>query len=207
MGDRDWHELYLRGLMTQIDLERYEELVSEHAELADELASRLDNSGPWDAEMVSRGRAMLALRNTFAALLDEPRGVAITDELFCWPVEDSARGLNERTAVRLVNAVIIRAIENAVREVRISLCDDLLRIEQEGNEPAPGSALSAPRSLLPPVISRLKRVAHLDPLRLGVRQVGSLPIHWAGQNYEIGVSIEPAHDTESAVLTFSRLVA
>lgn len=201
MSERDWHDLYLRGLMSQLDLERYEELVCERLQLAEELAERLGDEEQWDRDMVRRARAMLAVRATFAQLLDEVSTEPISDELFSWPVEDCARTLQDRTAVRLVNVIIVRSIENGVGEVRITPTVDGVQIDIAGA--APSTMLTTPRSLLRPLLARLKHVAHLDPERRGIEQVGHLPIRYCGLDYEVRVTVVPGEEDESARLQFA----
>ncbi|MBI5834378.1 MAG: hypothetical protein HZB16_18940 [Armatimonadetes bacterium] len=203
MSERDWHDLYLRGLMSQLDLERYEELVCERLQLADELADRLSDEEGWDRDMVRRARAMLAVRATFASLLDEVSTEPISDELFSWPVEDSARTLQDRTAVRLVNVIIVRSIENGVGAVQITPTTDGVQIDITGH--APTTMLTTPRSLLRPLLARLKHVAHLDPERRGIEQIGHLPIRYCGRDYEIKVTVMPGDEDESARLEFASL--
>lgn len=206
MAERDWHELYLRGLMTQLDLDRYESLVTAHADLADELAARLADDQGWDPGMALRARAMLAVRTTYPAyteLLSSVPDAPLTDELFAWPVEESARTLNDRSAVRLVNAVVIRAIEHGLGAVRIAACEEGVAIEAAFSPT--GTLLTTPRGLLKPVMARLKRVARLDPECCGVEQTGLLPLRWAGVDYEVKVHIRPDAGEEAAVLSFRRV--
>jgi type II secretory ATPase GspE/PulE/Tfp pilus assembly ATPase PilB-like protein len=202
MDGRDWHELYLRGLMSQLDLERYEELVCDRRQLADELSARLRSGEAWDAEMVSRAHALLAVREAYGDLgLDDDR--EITDDLFSWPVEEAARTLESRTVIRLVNVIIVRAIEDGLDQVRITAAADGLHVDATAGG-APRRMVTAPLSLLPPLLSRLKRVARLDPTVADTPQHAAMPVRFAGIDYAVAVSVTPGPHGEAAELRFRR---
>lgn len=199
---RDWHDLYLRGLMSQLDLERYETLVCERRQLADELRTQLHNGEDWDAEMAHRAGALLAVCDTFGYLLaDDDR--EISDDLFSWPVEDAARTLEERTVIRLVNLIIVRAIEDGAQRVNVAAGPDEIHVEAAGGR-RPGGLVTAPLSLLAPLLARLKRVARLDPAVCGVTQAGHMPVRFCGVDYLVQVTVTRDTAGERAQLEFSR---
>jgi type II secretory ATPase GspE/PulE/Tfp pilus assembly ATPase PilB-like protein len=199
MEDRHWHELYLRGLMSQLDLERYEGLVAERRDLSDELEALLAAGNGWDAEMVARGRALLAVRDTFRELQADD-DVPLEDP-FTWPAEESVRTLDERTARRLVNLIIVRALQDGADRVSITPSADGAAVELSRDGQC-RHLLTTPRALLRPLLARLKSAALLDPTTRGVEQLGRLPVRYGGRDYQVRVLVRPGGDEESASLEF-----
>ena len=204
MGERDVHELYLRGLMSVVDQDRYETLVSERGGVAENLARRLEAPGDWDPEMVSRAQAILAVSRAFTELLSDENGTQpLTEDLFAYPVEEPANTLLGRTATRAVNMIIVRSIVNGWRQVTIDADESDVRVYvQDGDVVKP--LLTAPRSLLAPMMARLKQVARLDAHQTGAEQLAVMPVRYNDVDYRVSVRVTPQANDESAQLSFER---
>ena len=130
-----------------------------------------------------------------AGLSDESR-VLSADEL---PLDDLLHLANEAPVVRLVNLLLIEALDARASDVHLEGYADGLRVRYRVDgvlQPAP----SPPPHLTAAIISRLKIMADLDIAERRLPQDGRIRLRLQNRNVDVRVSTVPTLRGESVVL-------
>ncbi len=113
--------------------------------------------------------------------------------------EDLLESEDDAPIIRLINAVLSRAIKEGASDVHIEPCEDrlVIRLRVDG---ALREIFSAPRSLTVLVVSRVKVMARLDIAERRLPQDGRISLRVGGRAVDVRVSTLPATHGERVVL-------
>jgi general secretion pathway protein E len=125
----------------------------------------------------------------------EFRGMT-TDEI---PLDDLVHLANEAPVVRLVNLLLIEALDARASDVHLEGYPDGLRVRYRVDGVLQG-APSPPPSLTPAIISRLKIMADLDIAERRLPQDGRIRLRLQNRQVDVRVSTVPTLGGESVVL-------
>lgn len=220
MRVRDRHDHYLRGFMSQAEMERYEAQVSTRPALAAELAERLGDDEAWDPEMLARARALLSVSAAWFELVAPPAGTAKLnllgrEEPFDLAPYEIHPGTEEEEEAPFVEG--IETDEATLDRLLDGLLSGALRVGAEQVEVIPGGnsvrvmvntgdgarpMMLVPRHFHEPFVQRLKELADIPAEPLAAPQRGRLSYHYDGRDYRIWVCFEATAVGEIVTLTF-----
>ncbi|MEZ5978917.1 MAG: ATPase, T2SS/T4P/T4SS family [Planctomycetota bacterium] len=153
-------------------------------------------------------RAIAAAYDTGAAQVDELLSGVSADALEMAPDADEVDNLdlagtsddpNEVPSVKLVNLVLLRALRDKASDIHVEPGDQHVRIRFRIDGRLV-EIMTAPKQLLPSVISRLKILANLDIAERMGPQDGKFQIRYEGRSIDFRLSTLPVVGGEKAVL-------
>ena len=115
------------------------------------------------------------------------------------PLDDLVSLANEAPVVRLVNALLLEALEARASDVHIEGYANRLRVRYR-IDGVLRDAPSPPAHLMPAVISRLKIMAELDIAERRIPQDGRIRLRLQDRQVDVRVSTLPTLHSESVVL-------
>ncbi len=119
------------------------------------------------------------------------------------PLEEDAERLkdlaSEAPVIRLVNAIIARAVETQASDIHIEPFEDRLRVRYR-HDGVLAEMESPPARLIPAIISRVKIMARLDIAERRLPQDGRIKLAVRGQEVDFRVSTIPSLHGETVVL-------
>ena len=126
-----------------------------------------------------------------------------TSEEDAAPLEEDAERLkdlaSEAPVIRLVNAIIARAVETQASDIHIEPFEDRLRVRYR-HDGVLAEMDSPPARLIPAIISRVKIMARLDIAERRLPQDGRIKLAVRGQEIDFRVSTIPSLHGETVVL-------
>ena len=135
-------------------------------------------------------------QGVIAGLAGEARVAGSADEI---PLDDLLHLANEAPVVRLVNLLLIEALEARASDVHLEGYQDGLRVRYR-IDGVLQEAPSPPPHLTPAIISRLKIMADLDIAERRIPQDGRIRLRLQNRQVDVRVSTVPTLGGESVVL-------
>jgi general secretion pathway protein E len=135
-------------------------------------------------------------QGVIAGLAGEARVTGNVDEI---PLDDLLHLANEAPVVRLVNLLLIEALEARASDVHLEGYQDGLRVRYR-IDGVLQEAPSPPPHLTPAIISRLKIMADLDIAERRIPQDGRIRLRLQNRQVDVRVSTVPTLGGESVVL-------
>ena len=134
-------------------------------------------------------------QGVIAGLAEEPRTL-LTAEI---PLDDLVHLANEAPVVKLVNLLLLEALEARASDVHLETYADTFRVRYR-IDGVLQDAPSPPGHLAPAVVSRLKIMAELDIAERRVPQDGRIRLRLQDRQVDVRVSTLPTLHGESVVL-------
>lgn len=108
-------------------------------------------------------------------------------------------GGDDAPAVKLINAILLKALKEKASDIHLEPGDKLLRVRNRVDG-AMRLVMTPPKSILNALISRLKIMAQLDIAERFVPQDGKFQIRFEGRTIDFRLSVLPVVGGEKAVM-------
>ena len=141
------------------------------------------------------GAGSVTAEGMIAGLAGEEQGVVPAD----LALDDLVSLANEAPVIKLVNLLLLEALEGRASDVHLEAYADVLRVRYR-IDGVLQDAPSPPTHLMPAVISRLKIMAELDIAERRVPQDGRIRLRLQDRQVDVRVSTVPTLHGESVVL-------